>query len=70
MPAMRKYTVTQTRQVEVSANTPVDAVRIAGMAFDGKPTESTIDTEVELGVWGHTHGKPLPVGMTVEEKRY
>lgn len=40
MPEIRYYTVTQERQVKVSANSPVDAARIADAVFH----DQTIDT--------------------------
>lgn len=37
MPVNRFYTVTQTREVEVSASELVDAIRIADAYFNDKP---------------------------------
>lgn len=36
MPEIKYYTVTQEREVKVSANSPADAVRVADAAFKGE----------------------------------
>jgi len=69
MPAMRTYIVTQTRQIEVSANDTVGAVRIADLAFKGEPVKSTLVVELQLGIWGHSHGEPLITETHAREKR-
>lgn len=35
MPELRYYTVTQEREVKVSANTPIEAAEIANVIFNG-----------------------------------
>jgi hypothetical protein len=46
MPEMISYTVTQTREVKVTANSMVDAIRIAEVAFDkGQNADCGINTK-------------------------
>lgn len=56
MPEIRRYRVTQTRVVEVAANTEVDAVRIADAAFThGQNTDLGVaNGKGPEGVWGNT----------------
>lgn len=54
MPEIRHYKVSQTREVSVSANNPVDAVRIAGAAFEhGQDTTHGVKNG-PAGIWGNT----------------
>jgi len=69
MPANRRYTVTQTRQIEVTANDTVGAIRVADLAFQGEQAESTLVVEQQLGIWGHAHGKPATIETHAKEKR-
>jgi hypothetical protein len=41
MPETRYYTVTQEREVKVSANSPGDAIRVAELAFKGEMSKSS-----------------------------
>lgn len=71
MPVSRTYTVTQTRSVEVFANDPVNATRIAEMAFVGvTKAYSSRGVEDQIGAWGYATDAPVPIEMTVKEKTY
>lgn len=68
MPAIRHYRVTQTRVVNVSANTPADAVQIAESAFTGGQRPDN-DVIVKLeGIWGHPTSRVRSTGMTCGEE--
>lgn len=61
MPEMRRYIVTQTRQVEVAANKLEDAIRIAEYGFKyGQNSDwgvANVDGAL-VGLWGNTT-KPI-----------
>lgn len=69
MPESRHYVVTQTRSVQVSANTPVGAAEIAALAFDGKDARSTRFVEGELDIWGYQTSEVRPIEMTIKDLR-
>lgn len=48
MPEIRNYTVTQERELKVSANSPIDAARIANAVFKGEDP-----AEVLEDIFGH-----------------
>lgn len=52
MPQIRHYTVTETREVKVVANSPADAVQIAASAF-ALTHEAHSGVSID-GVWGNT----------------
>lgn len=55
MPEIRYYVVEQTREVKVTANTLVDAVRIASEAFEkGQNSDNAVKNPELEGVWGNT----------------
>jgi hypothetical protein len=63
MPEIRNYVVTQTREVEVSANSLSDAITIASAAFEhGQNTDYGVKFGGDLhelkGIWGNTR-KPI-----------
>ena len=69
MPEIRRYVVTQTREVEVTANHAEDAVRIANAAFrNGQKGLDVIDGPSE--VWGNTSSRVRQVEISAKEKRY
>lgn len=51
MPEVRYYTVTQEREVKVSANSAIDAARIANAAFESAKDENPKSSLA--GVWGN-----------------
>lgn len=61
MPMIRYYTVTQTQEVKVTANSLPDAVEIASAHFEG-------DTP-KPDVYGSVTSPAKVVGMTVREGR-
>jgi hypothetical protein len=57
MPEMRHYLVTQTREVEVTANNEADAILIADAAFihgQNRSDPSIAIGHSPVGVWGNT----------------
>lgn len=72
MPEIRYYTVTETRMVEVTANTVIDAARIANKVFEGGEVSSRggLKSKEGLeGVWGDTNSLVRQGAIVVEEKR-
>lgn len=71
MPQIKEYTVTQVRKVTVTANTEVDAIRIADAAFSkGQDSNGRIKRgEGPEGVWGNTSGSIEVSEMTVKRDR-
>lgn len=69
MPEMRKFIVTEVRQVEVAANTAVDAGRIADKAFkEGQNSGGGLKTKEGLdGIWGDTRTRIRQTDLHVEE---
>jgi hypothetical protein len=56
MPAIKYYEVEQTRTIKVSANSIVDAIRVAAEAFDApKNNEDRLATAPD-GIFGNVHG--------------
>lgn len=69
MPEVRYYTVTQERQVKVTANSAVDAARIAEDAFENgqhKSEPSVASSGIE-GIWGNTRSFVRTVDIHVRE---
>ena len=57
MPEIQHFVVTQTREVRVTANNAVDAVRIAGAAFEnGQNSDYGVKNGPE-GIWGNTRSQ-------------
>lgn len=54
MPEIRHYRVTQTREIDVSANSLVDAVLLGSAAFENgvRPVDKDINKRPS-GVWGN-----------------
>jgi hypothetical protein len=69
MPAMRRYRVTETREVEVDANNAVDATRIAGLAFEkGQNPDNGVTKDLSLeGVWGNTVNRIRTIDISTME---
>jgi hypothetical protein len=63
VPESKHYIVTQTRRVKVTANTPLDAGKLAEDAFEGKAT-STTD-----GPWGYVTDKVEVTEFNIEKER-
>lgn len=70
MPEMRRYTVTETRTVRVSANSAVGAARIAAVAFaEGQDSAGHLKSKEGLGdLWGDTDTRIRVVGLEVVER--
>jgi hypothetical protein len=73
MPEMISYTVTQTREVKVTANSMVDAIRIAEVAFDkGQNADCGINTkdipDDMKGVWGNTRSFVKEIDIHAERR--
>lgn len=68
MPEMRNYVVTQTRIVEVTANSSEDAVRIAVVAFEhGQNADVGIPaTKAPEGIWGNTRSRVKELKISCE----
>ena len=73
MPEIRHYTVRQVREVKVTANSAVDAARLAEAAFVhghlGHTTSIAADKGPE-GVWGNTMSHIREIDLHVTEDRY
>ena len=71
MPEIRRYIVTQTREVHVTANSAADAVRLADAAFEhGQNSDSGIARDkAPEGVWGNTESRIRTVETWAKEKR-
>lgn len=73
MPQTKYYVVTQTREVKVTANSEVDAVRISAMALSyGQNADNGIRfpesaAGIMQGVWGNTTS-PIEVIETIVKK--
>lgn len=70
MPAIRRYLVTQTREVEVTANDSADAIKIAEFAFTHgqHASEPSVIGGLE-GVWGNTETYIRETEIVCKEKR-
>jgi hypothetical protein len=70
MPVIRNYLVNQTREVEVRANSLVDAIRIADAAFaNGQNSDNGIKNIPEElhGIWGNTTSGIREVDISARE---
>ena len=63
MPEIRNYTVTETREVKVVANSPADASRIAAAMFESGQDRG------RGGMFGYVQGEIRVVGLHAEERR-
>lgn len=63
MPEIRHYTVTETREVEVTANSSLDAAQIAAQAFKFGPNATA------EGVWGHPTSDIKQKSLLIERQR-
>lgn len=71
MPEIQHYTVTQTRSVEVSANSAADAAQIAAAAFEhgqAKSEPSVAHGRGPHGIWGNTTGRIKEIDMRVTRR--
>lgn len=71
MPEMRHYIVTQVREVKVTANSIVDAGRIASAAFEHGhlgTTTSVAQGKSPEGVWGNTMSRIREIDLHVREE--
>lgn len=57
MPEIKYYVVTQEREVQVVANNPIDAARIAQAAFDNGQNQDNGVKDPPDGVFGNTRSK-------------
>lgn len=62
MSAMKHFRVEQKREVLITANSPVDAVRIANHAFDN-------ETRLVEGVWGHPTSQVSITHISAHEEK-
>ena len=68
MPEMRRYIVTQTRVVEVDANSTTDAALLAQTAFiHGQNANGRIDPDKRPNVWGDTKGRIREIEISVKD---
>lgn len=70
MPVIRNYVVSQTREVNVRANSLTDAIRIAGVAFNnGQNSDSSARYIQENipGIWGDTTTPVKETDITARE---
>lgn len=65
MPEMIQFTVTQTRQVKVIANSAADACRIGAAAFANGQTAFNSVIDGPEGVWGNTDSKIKEIHLDV-----
>lgn len=73
MPEIRYFTVTQTREVQVTANSATDALRLAGVAFDkGQASDGAVRsidyTEDMKDIWGNTTSRIREKELVVKER--
>jgi hypothetical protein len=70
MPEIQHYTVTQTRSVEVTANSAADAAQIASAAFAaGQDSEGGVaHGRGPNGIWGNTTGRIREIDMRVTRR--
>lgn len=70
MPEMRHYKVVQIREVDVSANSAVEASRIAEVAFDFGQNmgNGVIPSNLLNEVWGNTTSKVREISLRADEK--
>lgn len=68
MPEMRRFVVTETREVKVSANSCIEAAQIAQKAFDGGQKGSRLASKDGLdGIWGDTNSSVRQIEVDVRE---
>lgn len=71
MPEIRSYTVVETREVKVTANSAEDAARIAAAAFNnGQHRSDPGVLEGPAGVWGNTTSRVRTIGLDVKDVTY
>lgn len=69
MPEIRRYVVTQTREVRVQANSAADAGKIAAAAFaNGQNIDAGVKNGPE-GIWGNTDGRIQETSLIVNKVR-
>ncbi len=69
MPEVQHFTVTQTRSIEVSANSAADAAQIAAQAFGlGQSDIPVTHVRGPHGIWGNTTSKIKEVDMRVTRR--
>lgn len=70
MPAMRRYRVTEMREVYVDANSVVDATRIGGAAFEHGQDAShgVAQGKAPEGVWGNTVTQVRAIDISATEE--
>jgi hypothetical protein len=69
MPEIRRYTVTEIREVSVSANSAADANRIAAVAFqEGQNSIGGIGKAGLPDVWGNTISQVRTVALGATEE--
>lgn len=69
MPEMRHYVVTQTRSVEVTANSAADAALIASAAFKNGQNSRYSVIDGPTGVWGNTTSRIQELALKTEKVR-
>lgn len=69
MPQIRYYKVIETRVVEVTANSPQDAVAIGAAAFNNGQNSDSGVKDGPHDVWGNTTEQVRTVRITAEEIR-
>lgn len=69
MPEMQHFVITQTREVEVTANSHRDAIDIAHAAFENgqNRTDPTVINGPE-GIWGNTTSRVRTVEVNCRRK--
>lgn len=72
MPEIRYFTVTQTREVQVTANSATDAVRLAGVAFEkGQDSRGSVRSsdypEDMKDIWGNTTSRIREKEINIKE---
>ena len=72
MPEMKQYIVSQTREVSVTANNEVDAIRIADAALThGQDANGGIAKDkAPEGVWGNTDARIEVTDLSIERRRF
>lgn len=70
MPKIRHYRVTQTREVKVTANSSIDAARIADVAFnDGQNSDNGVKASAKIeGIWGNTTSAVRTTDISTHEE--
>jgi len=68
MPEIRNYVVTQTREVGVTANSLVDAIRIADAAFANGQNSDNGVIDGPQDVWGNTRTEIKETNIDAERR--